>query len=202
MTARGDDTRRRLVAAAAEVVARVGYAKATTRAIAEEAGIAEGTIYRHFPDKQHLFRAAVMERNGPILEWMAGLPARAGSATVEANLAETFRHLGRLRRDLLPLELAAFSDPALREVIAAAMTPADGRPLLGPPQLLADYLAAEQRLGRVRAGVDPQRAAITVLAMLFGLAMMPPDADGSPPAPLVDSAVQLVVQGLAPAPTA
>jgi hypothetical protein len=69
---------------------------------------------------------------------------------------------------------------------------------VGPPQLLADYLAAEQRLGRVRTDLDPRRAAVTLLAMLFGLGMMPPDADGFPPAPLVESAVRLVVHGLAP----
>jgi AcrR family transcriptional regulator len=198
VSARGEDTRRRLVTAAAEVVARVGYARATTRAIAEAAGIAEGTIYRHFPDKQHLFRAAVMERNGPVLDWMSALPDRAGEATVEVTLAETFRHLGRLRRDLLPLELAAFSDPALRDVIAAATVPPTGAPLVGPPQLLADYLAAEQRLGRVRADLDPQRTAVTLLAMLFGLGMMPPDTDGFPPAALVESAVGLVAEGITP----
>lgn len=199
MTARGDDTRRRLVEAAADVVARMGYARATTKAIAEAAGIAEGTIYRHFPDKQELFRAAVMERNRPLFDTMSELPGLAGSATVAANLTETFRHLGRLRRDLLPLELAAFSDPALQQVISAALTPAAGGPLLGPPQFLADYVAAEQRIGRIRADVDPQRAAVTMLALLFGLAMLPPDADGYPPAPLVDSAVKLVVHGLVPA---
>ncbi|MGF1661799.1 MAG: TetR/AcrR family transcriptional regulator [Kineosporiaceae bacterium] len=200
MSARGEDTRRRLLDAAVEVVARVGYARATTRAIAEAAGVAEGTIYRHFPHKQHLFRAAVMERNRPVLEWMSGLPGRAGSATVEATLTETARVLGRLRRELIPLELAAFSDPSLRDVVAAAMDPPPGAPLVGPPQLLADYLSAEQRLGRVRADLDPRRTALTLLTMLFGVGMMPPDADGFPPAPLVESAVRLAVHGLEPRP--
>ncbi len=176
----------------------MGYARATTRAIAEAAGVAEGTIYRHFPDKQHLFRAAVLERNRPIFDWLSQLPGRAGDATIETTLTETFRHLGRLRRDLLPLELAAFSDPELQQVVAAATDPPEGTPLVGPPQLLADYLAAEQRLGRVRTDLDPQRAAVTLLATLFGLGMLPPDADGFPPAPLVESAVTLLVHGLQP----
>ena len=62
MSARGDRTRARLIEATTQVVAQVGYSRATTRAIADLAGVAEGTIYRHFPDKQHLFFAAVLER--------------------------------------------------------------------------------------------------------------------------------------------
>jgi len=50
-TERGEATRVRLIEATAQVVAEVGYANASTRAIAKAAGVAEGTIYRHFPNK-------------------------------------------------------------------------------------------------------------------------------------------------------
>lgn len=195
MTRRGDQTRERLVEAAADVVAEVGYARATTRAIARAAGVAEGTIYRHFPDKQRLFHAAVLHRNQPLLDWMAKLPALAGTATVAENLSATLSQLGRLRRELLPLELAVMSDPSLAAASARAR-PQDH--LEGPPALLAAYLAEEQRIGRVRDDLDVRQAAVTVLAMLFGLAMLPPDDDGFPPADAVASSVQLVVRGLQP----
>jgi AcrR family transcriptional regulator len=49
-----DLTRQRLVRAALELFTAQGYHSTTTPAIARKAGIAEGTIYRHFPSKQQL----------------------------------------------------------------------------------------------------------------------------------------------------
>jgi AcrR family transcriptional regulator len=49
-----DLTRQRLVRAALELFTAQGYETTTTAAIARKAGVAEGTIYRHFQSKQHL----------------------------------------------------------------------------------------------------------------------------------------------------
>jgi AcrR family transcriptional regulator len=48
-------TRERIVAAALDRVARGGYASAGIQAVAGEAGVAVGTVYRHFPSKGDLF---------------------------------------------------------------------------------------------------------------------------------------------------
>jgi AcrR family transcriptional regulator len=57
-----DLTRQRLVRAALELFTTQGYHETTTPQIAKKAGVAEGTIYRHFTGKQHflneLYRAA------------------------------------------------------------------------------------------------------------------------------------------------
>ncbi|HMG19124.1 MAG TPA: TetR/AcrR family transcriptional regulator [Gemmatimonadales bacterium] len=57
-----DLTRQRLIRAALELFTTRGYHDTTTAQIAKKAGIAEGTIYRHFASKQHLvnelYRAA------------------------------------------------------------------------------------------------------------------------------------------------
>ncbi len=47
-------TRQRLVRTALELFTTVGYHDTTTAQIAKKAGIAEGTIYRHFTSKQAL----------------------------------------------------------------------------------------------------------------------------------------------------
>lgn len=47
-------TRERLIVAAAKVVGRVGYDKASSSRIAEEAGIAAGGLYYHFENRQAL----------------------------------------------------------------------------------------------------------------------------------------------------
>jgi len=54
----GAATRERLVRAAIGIVARDSLAAATTAAIAEAAGVAEGTLYRHFESKDDLLIAA------------------------------------------------------------------------------------------------------------------------------------------------
>jgi AcrR family transcriptional regulator len=49
-----DLTRQRLVRAALELFTTRGYHDTTTPLLAKKAGIAEGTIYRHFDSKKHL----------------------------------------------------------------------------------------------------------------------------------------------------
>jgi AcrR family transcriptional regulator len=197
MTDRGRETRARLIEAAIAVVHEVGYAHASTRAIARAAGVAEGTIYRHFPDKSALFFAAVMEANAPILDWVFLLPDRAGRSTVEKNLTDCLVRLASLRDQLLPLELALAADPELlaqrRRALAAE---AEGR-LPGPPEGIAAYLAAEQALGRVRADIDPRVTAIVLLSMLLGLAMIPDDGAAGVEVHL-PSAIRLLLEGIRP----
>ena len=48
-------TRARLLAAARELIEAGGYGAASVLAIAERAGVASGTVYRHFPSKAELF---------------------------------------------------------------------------------------------------------------------------------------------------
>jgi AcrR family transcriptional regulator len=53
-----EDTRARLVAAAADEFNRVGYRGTDSNRIARAAGYAPGTFYKHFPDKRDVFLAA------------------------------------------------------------------------------------------------------------------------------------------------
>src|SRR5947199_6861609 len=48
-------TRERLLAAAQELIEDGGYGAASVAAIAERAGVAAGTLYRHFSSKEELF---------------------------------------------------------------------------------------------------------------------------------------------------
>ncbi len=195
MTARGDRTQAKLIEATLAVVAEVGYARASTRAIAERAGVAEGTIYRHFPDKTSLFFAAALAPSADLLAWVAELPGRAGTSTVAANLEEAMVRLAELERRVLPLELAILADPDLARQRRAALAQAGELPG-GPPQAIAAYLAAEQELGRVARGFDPSDAALILLATLFGLGMTN-DPEGGGVAPdRIRSAVRVLVDGI------
>lgn len=195
MTARGDRTQAKLIEATLAVIAEVGYARASTRAIAERAGVAEGTIYRHFADKTALFFAAALAPSADVLAWISALPARAGTSTVEANLAEAMLRLAELESRVLPLEIAIQADPDLARQRAAAFarTPA---PPGGPPEAIAAYLRAERDLGRVSADVDPSDAAVVLLATLFGLAMTGEAQWSGTLDERVRAAVRLYVRGM------
>jgi AcrR family transcriptional regulator len=195
MTARGDRTRARLLDATLAVVAEVGYARASTRAIAERAGVAEGTIYRHFRDKTALFFAAALEPSTEVLAWVEGLPGRAGTSTVEENLEGALLRLAELERHVLPLEIALRADPQFARQRQAALEP--GATLPGPPAALAAYLAAERDFGRVSPNVDPTSAALVLLATLFGLALTDPGRWDHAMEDRVRDAVHMFVAGLA-----
>lgn len=197
MTTRGAATRGRLLEATRHVVREVGYPHATTRAIAQQAGVTEATIYRHFPDKRALFMAAVLDGSAAMIAELEDLPERAGHGSVEQNLLWALQRLATLRDDVLPLELAMLTDPqmAMASPLPSLGTP--GTPIAsvpGPPGAIAAYLAAEQRRGRMRAEVDPGDAAVVLLVLLFGMSLRPgptgPDADA------LAAAVRVVVRGL------
>jgi AcrR family transcriptional regulator len=84
-----DLTRQRLVRAALELFTAEGYHVTTTPRIAKKAGVAEGTIYRHFRSKQHLlnelYRAAA--------RWATKLVSETGATNVGAR--EKLNELGR-----------------------------------------------------------------------------------------------------------
>jgi AcrR family transcriptional regulator len=196
VTQRGERTRATLIEATIAVVGEVGYARASTRAIAERAGVAEGTIYRHFPDKTALFFAAALAPDAAMLAWVDGLPARAGTRTVEANLVDALGRLAELQARVLPLELAIQADPELAAMRRSALAAGDPLPG-GPPEAIAAYVAAERDLGRIRSDVEPADAALVLLAILFGLAMSA-SAQGTGVEPArIRTAVRLLTEGLA-----
>lgn len=97
-------TRERLVRAALELFTTQGYHTSTTPMIARRAGVAEGTIYRHFDSKEHLlneiYRAAVRLLMSAVKDAPVTLscPARLG------RIAAAWRDL-------------AGSDPALIKLV-------------------------------------------------------------------------------------
>jgi AcrR family transcriptional regulator len=176
MTAMQDRSRRTraaLIRATTELVAEAGYHGATTKAIAERAGVSEGAIYRHFPDKKALFAAAVLAGQRDVTDWMQQLPARAGTAPLAGLIVETLTQLSRLREAVLPLEEASprvLRPPhdLTRDELVAAL-----RDNGGPPLLLAEFLGAEQRLGRVSPTLEPERSAVMILAAFLGVQTSP-----------------------------
>lgn len=98
------ETRRRLVEAGTELFARDGLHGATSAQIARRAGVAAGTFYLHFKDKQDLFREIVHAAFAQLRERQA----RAASDCAPGSLAEL-----RARYRVL-LEVAQENESLLR----------------------------------------------------------------------------------------
>lgn len=86
-------TRQRVIRAALELFTTRGYHDTTTAQIAKKAGIAEGTIYRHFPSKHQLlnelYRAALRWAINAVQE--TGREPAAGAARAQlAAIAHRF----------------------------------------------------------------------------------------------------------------
>lgn len=89
-----DATRARLVSAAHGLVAERGYAGCSIALVAEAAGVATGSVYRHFPDKGALFAEVFRAATRREVDAVAAAGAARGAADpIEARIAravETF----------------------------------------------------------------------------------------------------------------
>ena len=93
--ARGDATRTQILESAREVLAADGYSGASTRAVAERAGVQLSLVHYHFGGKQGLLAAVLAHENEQLLARQQKLYAK------DEPLAEKWRTAcAYLRRDL------------------------------------------------------------------------------------------------------
>ena len=102
------DTRGRLVAAAAVLFNRDGYYGTDSNRIAEEAGYAAGTFYKHFEDKRAVLLAAyetwvTSEWQAIESEMLARRPREAVASRVVALVVRLHRRWRGLRASLMAL---------------------------------------------------------------------------------------------------
>lgn len=113
-------TRQRLLAAAVESLAEVGYAATTVSVVATRAGVSRGAAQHHFPTRADLFAAAVEYmtevRLAEIRAQAARLPSGRGrTEAIVGMLADVYT--GPLFRAALHLWVAASTEEALRRQI-------------------------------------------------------------------------------------
>ena len=101
--------RQAILEAALAVFTSEGFAAAKLDDVADKAGVAKGTIYLHFKDKQDLFEQMVRVAVSPViarLEALAKIPELSAEMVLR-TMFEVFRTevLGTTRKDLLRLVL-------------------------------------------------------------------------------------------------
>ncbi len=86
-----DATRARIVAAAHALIAEKGYAGCSVALVADAAGVATGSVYRHFPDKGALFAEVFRTATQREVDAVAEAGAKPGSIEERvARAVETF----------------------------------------------------------------------------------------------------------------
>lgn len=160
---RPKDTRRQILEAARRTLETKGLLGASTREIAREAGVADGTLYVHFADRIELFLALLQEYLPPFVEPLRRLEHLAGRRTVRANLADVVQGALYWFEKLLPLFAPLAADPFLHNAFRQRLKERNEGPHLSVAALEA-YLAAEQKLGRVHPKANPRASAV----LLFG----------------------------------
>jgi AcrR family transcriptional regulator len=108
------ETRERIVRAAAELVARGGYREAQVAAVAQRAGVATGTVYRHFPSKADLFTEVFRSASQREVDAVADAARDGADATKKIEGAvSTFARRALQGRRLAWALLAEPVDPAV-----------------------------------------------------------------------------------------
>ena len=156
-------TREQILDAATDVIARLGLARATTKEMAKAAGFSEATLYKHFQDKDELVLTVLRERLPPFIPLLEELPKRAGTGTVTGTLEEVVRAALAFYDAGMPMMASLFAERELLVRHRDGMKAAGRGPHLAN-RVVAAYIRAEQRHGRISRGV----AADAVAALLLG----------------------------------
>ena len=155
--------RQRILEAAAESFQTLGYARTTTKGIADKAGVAEMTLFRHFGDKQKLFQAVFQQIGGGVNFEM--LKAQL-SGDLEADLTLISQHALRFfiaQKDTI--RMLMFESVHFPEMkTALAQNPS------GMIELLARYFQKQIDVGKMQV-IAPQVMAQAFMSMIFGYAI-------------------------------
>jgi AcrR family transcriptional regulator len=153
----GDATRKRLVAAAAEVFAERGYDGAGVQEIARRAGLTTGAIYSRYTGKAELLRDAIAVSSTDELDELfnqhrfeghvSDVIRVAGSHLVERTAEQASDPAAAL---LLEAFVAARRDPDIRTVVKGVLEERAGR--------LAEIIEAAKADGSVDPTIDTDAA--------------------------------------------
>jgi AcrR family transcriptional regulator len=173
----GAGTRDRILQAAYDLFARLGFSRVSMRQVAAAAGVTKPALYYHFRDKESLFEECLADFDEALARTMRRAAKRRGSVDDRVRaVAETLLSGSPFHPVRVHDELDDRAAEPLRQRLRASFTTV----VVAPVTDLFAALAAE---GHLRRGIDPADAA----AVLIGtcLAFMPhrPGSAGWAPLP-------------------
>lgn len=198
LTSRGERTRRRLLEAAEQVFAELGYHDASIVKITEAAGVAQGTFYLYFESKQQIFDELVEDLNRRVRHAMAEA-SRGAPTRIEAE-----------KRGFLAFFRFTATHPALYRIIRQAEFVSPKALELHYRRIADGYaagLAAAMDAGEIARG-DPEALAWALMGIgeLVGMRWIlwpelvgggpPPDPDQPVPEEVLATVFDFITRGL------
>jgi len=146
-------TREAILDASLKVFFEEGYAGATTRAIANKAGVNEVTLFRHFGSKKRLFKA-VLDRGMDLTDVTSGIPEPQGKDPVEdlTRIGMYMTQHMRVRSQVSKLVLSEGQKAGVKDTLQRM-----------PTQGLARLAPIFEKMG----AKDPYIAAVTFISFLL-----------------------------------
>ena len=190
LTKRGEATRRKLLEAAEEVFAGVGYHEASIVKITERAGIGLGTFYLYFDSKQQIFEELVIDLNRRVRHSMAEAMAGADNR-IDAERAG-FEGFFRFTA----------AHPALYRVVREAEFVSPDMLRLHYTRIVEGYssgLETAIAAGEIDPEVDPSVAAWALMGIgeMIGMRwILWEGSDGEVPDEVLDEMMRFIQRGL------
>lgn len=150
-----------ILLAAERVFSRRGYDRATTREIAAEAGVSEGTLYNYFPSKRAILLALIDRINASWLRDIEQIQADTPEEAIAQLIARRLRFVHEHPTTILTLQQALL-DPEVGRHLDAAVR-------LGRESLIERLRDLAAR-GALRA-VDPVVAEEAIAGLIMGVAI-------------------------------
>jgi AcrR family transcriptional regulator len=157
-TAAGLATRERLLAVARELIEQGGYGSASVAAIADRAGVAAGTLYRHFVSKEELFLEVFRDVCAGEERAMRAAADDAGPGAVD-RLEAVLTTFARRALENRPLAWALLAEPVDQLVDAER---------LAYRERYATLIASELRTAIDGGEIPEQDVGITAAALVGG----------------------------------
>ncbi len=158
-----ENTHEKIIAAARELFEKKGFAAATTREIADLAGVSEVTLFRHFTSKRALFEETLHSCIHPYkvdeyLENDVTYDLKTDLTSISYNLMETYKRNAPLMRMIM------------RDKIRESVPEMDlKKKEHGAESRLIEYFTAMHNMGKLSA--DPQMALKFYMSNISGYFM-------------------------------
>jgi AcrR family transcriptional regulator len=203
--ARLAETRHRITTAARELIAEDGYGAAQVAPVAERAGIAVGTVYRHFPSKSDLFAEVFREASQHEVD------AMRSAIETDERARDSATRFRKTAADRIAIGIETFARRALRgrrlawALLAEPVGPAVEAERLHFRHSYRDLMAAVIADG-IEAGELPAQDVDATAAALIGaigetmLGPLSPTANGGDPDALIASLITFCTRAIGEAP--
>jgi TetR/AcrR family fatty acid metabolism transcriptional regulator len=199
-----EEKRTSILQAAGQVFARKGYEPATLEAVAREAGLAKGTLYLYFKNKEDLYFHSVLHMLASLQACILGQAERAAGALekMRAIALGQFDFFVR-HRDTLQL-FASFSSPSLARLHKRLLAPMMEK-WTGHVRHVAELVEEGKRTGAIRRDIESRDIALAFIGMTnqaaqtlvrFGPAGTRAEEPQQTPERMADTIMRILVEGV------